>query len=77
MNKINFSKEERQALISKIQTFFYDERDEEIGELAAELVLDFIIKEIGFKFYNQGVIDSQQFLLERVDDLLGITIKSR
>ncbi|MDF2606313.1 MAG: hypothetical protein K0S34_503 [Bacillales bacterium] len=77
MNKITFSKEEKQQIIGKIQEFFLNERDEQLGDLAAEIVLDFIIKEIGPKLYNQGVNDSHQYLLERVDDLLGITIKSR
>ncbi|MDF2946363.1 MAG: hypothetical protein K0S51_1042 [Bacillales bacterium] len=77
MKRITFSKAEKQQIIGQIQEFFLNERDELLGDLAAEIVLDFIIKEIGPKFYNQGINDSHQFLMERVDDLLGITIKSR
>ena len=39
---INFSKEDKDKMLNEIQTFFGNERDEEISEFAAENVLEFI-----------------------------------
>lgn len=73
MKKFKFSKEREQDLINSIQEFFLTERDEVIGDLAASIVLDFILNEIGPEIYNQGVHDSYRYMSDRVEDLLGIT----
>ncbi|MFA9397212.1 MAG: DUF2164 domain-containing protein [Clostridiaceae bacterium] len=69
---ININKEENDYMIQSIKKFFQNEREEEIGDLAASLVLDFIMEEIGPKIYNQGVYDSYQYMNDRVEDLLSI-----
>ena len=71
-HKFQISKEERQEMISSIKTYFYNEREEELGNLAADLMLDFIIDNLGPKFYNIGVNDSYRYMNERIEDLLGI-----
>ncbi len=71
-HKFEISKEERQDMILSIKTYFYNEREEELGDLAASLILDFIIDNLGSKFYNIGVNDSYRYMNERIDDLLGI-----
>lgn len=53
-----FPREKKQDLIERIQLYFYNERDEEIGELAAENFLHFIMSEMGPSFYNRGVKDA-------------------
>lgn len=52
-------KEERAQIVSKIQQFFQDERDEELGALPAAMLLDFIEKEIAPFFYNRGVREAK------------------
>lgn len=71
-NPIKISKETRGDMISSIKNYFEKERDEELGDLAAGLILDFIIEELGSEFYNQGVYDSYQFMNIRCEDLLSI-----
>ncbi|WP_138205798.1 DUF2164 domain-containing protein [Haloimpatiens lingqiaonensis] len=71
-NKINVSKEKREKMISSIKEYFFNERDEELGDLAAGLILDFFIKELSTEFYNQGVYDSYKYMNDRIDDLLEI-----
>ena len=66
------SKDERNEMILEIKTYFFNEREEELGDLAAGLILDFIIEKLGPKFYNIGVNDSYRYMSERIDDLLGI-----
>lgn len=70
--KFILSKEKKDFMISEIKSYFDKERDEEIGDLGALLLLDFISEKLGSEFYNQGVSDSYKFLTERCEDLLGI-----
>ncbi|GAB5537105.1 MAG: hypothetical protein Rubg2KO_33540 [Rubricoccaceae bacterium] len=56
-------------LVESIQVYFRDERDEEIGELRASLLLEFILEEIGPSVYNQALRDAQAHLRRTVDDL--------
>lgn len=65
-------KYEEEMMIKDIQRFFKEERDEEIGNLAAVLLLDFISKNIGKFYYNKGVQDSQKFISERLLELSEI-----
>lgn len=73
-NRIKLSKEKREDMLSAIKYYFDKERDEELGDLAANLILDFIIKELAPEFYNQGVYDSQKYMGDRVEELLSIQI---
>lgn len=74
-------REQKTQIISLIQQYFREERDEEIGNLAAELLLDFIIKQIGPYLYNQAIDDVQAVitqkmaLLESDVDALKIPLK--
>lgn len=71
-NRIKLTKEKREDMISSIKTYFFEERGEEIGDLAAGLILNFIIEELAQEFYNQGVYDSYKYMNDRIDDLLSI-----
>ncbi|WP_035290973.1 DUF2164 domain-containing protein [Clostridium sp. KNHs214] len=71
-NNIKLSKEKREKMISSIKEYFFNERDEELGDLAAGLILDFFIEELSMEFYNQGVYDSYKYMNDRIDDLLEI-----
>ena len=55
MKPIEFSKEDRAAITAKLRDYFARELDQELGQLPAEMLLDFIGKEIGGAFYNRGV----------------------
>lgn len=72
--KIILTKEKREEMISAIKNYFLKEREEELGDLASDLILDFIIDELAPEFYNQGVYDSYKFMSEKTEDLLSIQI---
>lgn len=72
MNKIILKQAEKKILIDRISQFFLAERDEEIGILAAEMVLDFICLEIAPIFYNKGIRDSIAYISERVEDMYSL-----
>ncbi|UII54461.1 DUF2164 domain-containing protein [Cytobacillus spongiae] len=66
------SKEQKEQMTEAIKEFFWNSRDEEIGDLAAILVLDFFMSELAPLFYNKGVADSHQFISEKLEDLFEI-----
>lgn len=72
--RIRISREQKAEMVSALKGFFLTEREEEIGDLAAMLLLDFIVKELGPAFYNQGVADANRYVQERVEDMLGLQI---
>jgi uncharacterized protein (DUF2164 family) len=73
-SRIELTKEKKAGMVSAIQGYFLKEREEELGSLAADLILNFIIKELAPEFYNQGVYDSYRYMAERTEDLLSIQI---
>jgi uncharacterized protein (DUF2164 family) len=57
--------------IESIKRYFSENLDQEIGDLKASLVLDFILKEIAPSVYNGAIADAQTYLRDRVADLEG------
>lgn len=72
--RIQLSKENKEQMIKEIKGFFLKERDEEIGDLAASLFLNFVIENLAATFYNQGVEDCIVFMKDKLDDLYGLEI---
>lgn len=62
------SKEKRQQVINEIVGYFKSERNEEIGIIAAESILDFMLEQIGKTIYNHGVKDARKILEQRLSD---------
>lgn len=63
------SKEQQQIMISDIQRFFSQERDEEISEFAAERVLDFVKESLAPHFYNAAVMDAKRVVEQQFASL--------
>jgi uncharacterized protein (DUF2164 family) len=59
-------------LRASIQRYVREELDQEIGDLKADLLLDYFLKEIGPSVYNQAVADAQTYFAQRVADLEGV-----
>lgn len=66
------SRDDKERMKEQIKKFFYEERDEEIGDLASELVLDFFIENLAKDFYNLGVNDAKSYFEERIENVLEI-----
>jgi uncharacterized protein (DUF2164 family) len=71
---IQLSKERRAAMIAEIKHYFAKERDEELGDLAAGMVLDFITEKLAPDFYNQGVDNAYRYMKEATEDMLGVRV---
>jgi len=69
MAKIEFTKDEKALLVRKLQVYFNEELQQELGRFDAEFLLDFVGEELGAYFYNRGLQDAQAILSSRMDDL--------
>jgi uncharacterized protein (DUF2164 family) len=68
MKNITLSKQQKESLINKLQQYFEDELDKEIGQFEAEFFADFLLKEMGPAIYNQALLDAQSLLTNKIDD---------
>jgi uncharacterized protein (DUF2164 family) len=66
---IELSVEEQAEAIRSLKKYFFDENGEDMGDLRAKLLLDFILQEIAPLAYNRGVQHSEEFLRKRLEDL--------
>ena len=73
-DKIKLTKEQRTDMVSSVKKYFKQERGEEIGDLGAGLLLNFVIDKLAPVFYNQGVSDSWKYMNDRIEDMMSIQI---
>lgn len=75
--RIKISKEGKGEMRHIIEEYFREERDEDLGELASILMVDFFIEELGPFIYNQGVEDAHVYIKDKVEDLFALQIVRR
>lgn len=63
---IEISKEARQDAIKSIQQYFQENREEKIGNLGADGLLNYFLEELGPLVYNKAVADVQNRLQARI-----------
>ncbi len=68
---IEISKQVRADAIASIQRYFQENMAEPIGNMAAGLLLNFFVEEVGPAIYNQAIADAQVRIQQRVGDLEG------
>jgi uncharacterized protein (DUF2164 family) len=71
-NPIRLTRERRDNMLALIKKYFLDERGEEIGDLASDLILDFIVEKLAPEFYNQGVQDAHTYMKDAAEDVLSL-----
>lgn len=64
-----FTRAQKQPAIHAVQQWFQRERDEEIGELAAELLIDALGPTIGRLWYNEAIHDARAVVADRMSVL--------
>lgn len=69
MSEIEFSKEEKEIIARKIQLYFSEELNQDLGQFDAQFLLEFFSQEIGPYFYNRGLYDSQTILESKLEDI--------
>lgn len=66
---IEISPEARKQSIASIKRYFDEQLDTDIGDLKAEMMLGFVLKEIAPSVYNQAIQDAQTFVRDRVVEM--------
>jgi len=69
MKPIQFSREETADITAKLRAYFRDELDFDLAALPAELLLDFLGREIGPFFYNRALYDAQVVVAKKAEDI--------
>lgn len=67
--KFELDKNVKKKMIGDIINFYAEEQDEEIGELKAEIILDFVTDKLSYYFYNEGLKDAQAHISNALEDL--------
>ena len=72
MKEIKLTPEQLKLAGEEIKSYFNSEREEVISDLAATLLLDFIMKNIGPFIYNQAIKDAHYLMGEKIDELFTL-----
>ncbi len=67
-DKIILDKPQRQQAVADLKDWFLKEREEEIGGLQADMLLDLILARIAPMVYNAAITDMQHFMLEKIEE---------
>ncbi|HPU63254.1 MAG TPA: DUF2164 domain-containing protein [Mobilitalea sp.] len=66
---IELSNEEKKQLIQDIIYFFETERDEKLGIIGSEMILDFFLDSLGPVIYNKALDDAKRWFDKRFEDI--------
>ncbi len=61
--------DDKRKHINALIGYFSEERDEEVGYIAAEQILDFFLNETGKDIYRKGVEDARKLVVASHEDL--------
>jgi uncharacterized protein (DUF2164 family) len=66
---ITLSPDAKKRALASLKRYAAEDLDEEIGDLKADLLLDYILRELGPSIYNAAIADAKAFFQERTADL--------
>jgi len=67
--KIRITDEEKKRMEEEIRYYFETERDEKIGILATQSLLDFFMDNLGTIIYNKALDDAKLWYSRRMEDV--------
>ena len=70
-DKIKLTMEEKKKMTEDIVYFFEEERDEKLGIIASEAILDFFIQTLGETIYNKALDDALLWFKRNFENLEG------
>lgn len=68
-NYISITSEEKKQMLEDIQYYFETERNEKIGILASENILEFFMDTLGKQIYNKALDDTKLWFDYRFEDM--------
>lgn len=66
------SDEEKSEIVASLQRYFAEELDQELRDMPAGFLLEYILQEIGPFAYNKGVADARAYFTSRAEELPGV-----
>ena len=63
------SEEKKRSCIDGVIAYFQTEKNEQIGFLAAEGILDMVLEMVSDTIYQKGVSDSRKIVDQKLEDL--------
>ncbi|PCI79944.1 MAG: hypothetical protein COB20_03890 [SAR86 cluster bacterium] len=69
LTEIKLDSSVKAEVVTKLQKYFEDELQQEIGSFDAEFLLDFFSKEVGGYYYNQGLTDALKSFESKMEDV--------
>jgi uncharacterized protein (DUF2164 family) len=66
---IEFSKDDKDAIVGKIQQYFSQALDQELAQFDGEFLLDFFSVQNGGLYYNQALQDAQAELERKLENI--------
>lgn len=67
ISNFNLTSEEKKQLMEEIHYYFQKERDEELGLIATESIMDFFLNTLGKQIYNKALDDAKIWYTKRMD----------
>ncbi len=68
---LRIDREFKKTTTQELRCYLNDELDLDVGDLKAELLLEFVLSRVASSIYNQGVADSQSWIQDKLLDLDG------
>jgi uncharacterized protein (DUF2164 family) len=75
VDKVNLDRDDREIVLARLREHLRDERGEDVGDLAAVLLYDFIAADVAPFFYNEGIAAAQE-VLRRAGDAVESELDS-
>lgn len=69
---IALTPETQKLLLANLQNYYSAEREEELSEFQAGLLLEFILSDIGVYIYNQAIADAQKLMQQKTEELFTL-----
>jgi uncharacterized protein (DUF2164 family) len=66
---VELTSEEKKQMLEDIRYYFATERDEDLGIIASEGILDFFLETLGKHIYNKALDDSRLWYNKRMEDV--------
>ena len=69
---VTLSPDVTKQFLASIKRYVAENLDQDIGDLKARMLLDYVLKEIAPTVYNRAITDAQAYFQGRVADLDGV-----
>ena len=68
MSNIELADATKEEIVAKLQLYFTEELQLEIGSFDAQFLLDFFSEQVGNYYYNQGLADALKALENKIEE---------